>query len=130
MKGSMTVEAAYVFPFCFIIIAIVCCLGIFQYNLAVLKMTGYECILCTLGELEEGSEFLEENLLQNAETSARKRALSIGDMETSVKVTATKISVKYSGTQSLLNIPFEVIAVYERTFPEMTLRLAHGITGE
>lgn len=130
MKGSVTVEAAYIFPFCFIIIAIVCCLGIFQYNLAVLKMTGYECILCTVGELEEGSEFSEDNLAQSAETSARNRILAIRDLETSVKVTASKISVKYSGTQFLLNIPFEVMAVYERTFPELTLRLTHGITGE
>lgn len=130
MKGSVTVEAAYIFPFCFIIIAIVCCLGIFQYNLAVLKMTGYECILCTVGELEEGSEVSEENLAQSAETSARNRILAIRDLETSVKVTASKISVKYSGTQFLLNIPFEVKAVYERTFPELTLRLTYGITGE
>lgn len=122
MKGSMTIEAAYVFPFCFIIIAIICCLGVFQYNTAILKVTGYESIISTIGELEEGNEFLEQNLLKNAKASAGARVLAVGDLETSVKVTATKISVTYTGTQDLLPIPFEVKVVYERTFPELTLR--------
>ncbi len=130
MKGSMTIEGAYVFPFGFIIIAIVCCLGIFRYNLAVLKMTGYECILSTAGELEEDNEFLEEELLKNAEVCADKRVLAVENLKTTVRVTASKIAVRYSGTQSLLNIPFEVSAVYERTFPEQTLRLTQKLTGE
>ena len=37
MKGSLTVEAAFVFPFCFLVIGIVCLLGVFLYNQAVLK---------------------------------------------------------------------------------------------
>lgn len=130
MKGSMTVEAAYIFPLCLMIIAIVCCLGIFQYNTAVLKITGYNCILNTMGDLVEDNEFLEENLLQNAQKTASQRVLAIKDLKTSVKVTASKISVKYSGTQTLLNIPLEVISIYERTFPELTLRMTHKITGE
>lgn len=130
MKGSMTVEGAYVFPLCLMIIAIVCCLGIFRYNTAILKITGYECILTTMGDLKEDNEVLEENLLQNAQRAASQRALAIKDLKTSVKVTASKISVKYSGTQTLLNIPLEVISIYERTFPELTLRMTHKIIGE
>lgn len=130
MKGSMTIEGAYIFPFCFIIIAIVCCLGIFRYNLAVLKMTGYECILSTAGELEEDSGFLEDELLKNTGVCAGRRVLAVEDLKTTVKVTGSKISVTYSGTQSLLNVPFQVSAVYERTFPEQTLRLTKKLTGE
>lgn len=130
MKGSMTVEGAYIFPFCLIIIVIVCCLGIFRYNAAVLKITGYECILNTMGDMEEENDLLEENLLRNAQRDASQRALAMKDLKASVKVTASKISVKYSGTQALLNIPLEVKVVYERTFPERTLRLTNKITGE
>jgi len=130
MKGSMTIEGAYIFPLCFIILTVICCLGIFRYNLAVLKMTGYECILSAVGNQEEDTGFSEEDLLQNAELCADKRVLAIEKLKTTVKVTASKISVKYSGTQALFHIPFEVTAVYERTFPERTLRLTQKLTGE
>ena len=50
MKGSVTIEAAWIFPFCFFVIAIVCCLGIYEYNQTVLKISGYECIVRTMEE--------------------------------------------------------------------------------
>ena len=45
MKGNLTIEAAYLFPFCFFILSLICYLGIFLYNHAVLELTGYECVL-------------------------------------------------------------------------------------
>lgn len=130
MKGSMTVEASYIFPFCFLVIGIVCYLGIFQYNQAVLKMTGYECILQTMEEREESEELFKENLLRRAEQSAKDRTLGVKELNVSVKMTASKISVSYSCMQKMLEVPLGVTAVYERTNPELTLRLAAGITGE
>lgn len=130
MKGSMTVEASYVFPFCFLIILIVCHLGIFEYNRAVLKMTGYECILQTMELREESEKVMEENLLKRAGETAAGRVLGVRNLETKVKMTASKISVSYSGNQSILKVPFDITAVYERTYPELTLRLLSGKRGE
>lgn len=81
MKGSMTVEASYVFPFCFLIILIVCHLGIFEYNRAVLKMTGYECILQTMELREESEKVMEENLLKRAGETAAGRVLGVRNLE-------------------------------------------------
>lgn len=130
MRGSMTVEASYIFPFCFVVIVIVCYLGIFEYNQAVLKMTGYECILHTMEGREESEELLKENLLKRAEQMAKTRVLGIKDLEVSVKMTASKISVSYRCRQTMLEVPLAVTAVYERTYPEVTLRLLSGKMGE
>ena len=34
MKGNVTIEAAYLFPFCFLVLGLICYLGIFLYNQA------------------------------------------------------------------------------------------------
>lgn len=130
MKGSLTVEAAYIFPLCFVMIGIVCCLGIFRYNQAVLKMTGYECILQAMEEGNTSEEALEKHLLEKAGELAGQRALAIRKLEVSVKITVSKVSISYHCIQSMLNIPLEATAVYERTFPELTLRLTRKKTGE
>lgn len=126
MKGNMTVEASYIFPFCFLVIAIVCYLGIFTYNQAVLKITGYESILQTMEMREESEQSLREMILTRAEQTAKKRVLGVKDLEAEVKITAAKIMVSYSGSQSVLQIPLKATAVYERIYPEMTLRLISG----
>lgn len=129
MKGSMTVEASLVFPFCFLVIAIVCCLGIFKYNQAVLKLTGYECVVHTMELRGESEQVLRETIKGRAEQMAKERALGVENLETSVKVTTSKILVTYSGNQSLLRLPLKVNVVYERVYPEQTLRLLTGNTG-
>lgn len=121
MKGTLTVEASYLFPFCFWIIGVVCFLGIFIYNQAVLKMTGYECILQSFDEAE--MTVLEETLLENAQKCAEERVLAVKNLEVTVKSGISKISVSYHGTQTMLNIPLEVTVVCEKIFPERTLRL-------
>ena len=60
MKGSLTVEAAFVFPFCFLIIGIIYALGIFLYNQSVLKLTGYECSVQTMEDRDQKEEILLE----------------------------------------------------------------------
>ncbi len=130
MKGSLTVEAAYVFPLCFLVIGIICLLGMFVYNQAVLKMTGYECILRTMEEQESGEEIILENLLRRAEQTAKERTLGVGNINAIVRISTSKISLNYECVQSLLNLPIEVSVVYERTYPELTLRLSRGVTGE
>lgn len=129
MKGSMTVEASLVFPFCFLVIAIVCCLGIFKYNQAVLKLTGYECVVHTMELRGESEQVLRETIKGRAEQMAKERALGVENLETSVKVTTSKILVTYSGNQSLLRLPLKVNVVYERVYPEQALRLLAGNTG-
>lgn len=130
MKGSLTVEAAYIFPFCFLVLGIVCALGVFRYNQAVLKMTGYECILQTMEERNRPEETFRERLMEEAARSAGGRTLGVRDLEVQVRITASKISVSYRGIQTMLNLPLEVTSVCERTFPEMTLRLTQEKTGE
>ena len=130
MKGSMTIEASYIFPFCFLVIGIVCYLGIFQYNQAVLKMTGYECILQTMELREKSESVLRETIMEKAEKKAKERVIGVDNLELEVKVTSTKILVSYRGSQRVSKVPLEADAVYDRTYPERTLRLLSGKTGE
>lgn len=123
MKGSLTVEAALVFPFCIVVIGIVCLLGIFLYDQTVLKMTGYECILQKSGQRDLEETTLQEELQKIAEDTGKDRVLSVDDLQTTVRVTSSKIMISYSGMQKILNLPMEVSVVYERKFPELTLRL-------
>lgn len=130
MKGSLTVEASCIFPFCFVVIAIICYLGIHQYNQAVLEMTGYECILQTMEERNEEESVFKENLLRRARQAAADRIVGVNDLKTSLNMTASKISLSYEGTQTIFDIAFKVTVVYERVYPELTLRFTDGITGE
>ena len=79
---------------------------------------------------EESEKVMEENLLKRAGETAAGRVLGVRNLETKVKKTASKISVSYSGNQSILKVPFDITAVYERTYPELTLRLLSGKRGE
>lgn len=126
MKGSMTVEAAYIFPICFLILGVVCYLGIFQYDRAVLKLTGYECILQVLEERDAEDEVLQSHLKKDAEEKAVERLFGASDVSVTVKITATKICVDYECMEKVLKIPLKVSIVYERTFPELTLRIGSG----
>ena len=130
MKGSLTVEASLTFPFCFLVIVIVCCLGIFKYNQAVLKLTGYECVIHTMEQRSQSKQMLQETIKNRASQAAKERVLGVQNLETSVKVTLSKISVNYSGSQNLLRLPLKVSVVYERVYPEQTLRLLSGNVGE
>lgn len=130
MKGSLTVEAAYIFPLCFLVLGIVCYLGIYEYNRAVLKMTGYECILQTMEERDEDEDGFKENLLRRAEQAAKERTFGMVNLKTSAKITASKVSISLQGVQTIFQAPLEVTVVYERTFPELTLRMMKEITGE
>lgn len=128
MKASMTVEASYIFPISFLILAIVCFLGIFQYDQAVLKMTGYECILRSLAQDEEDS--LENTLYQRAQSAAAERVLALRSLQTEVQVTKNRVSVAYQGVLGMVEIPVKVTISYERTDPERTLWRTRIITGE
>lgn len=130
MKGSLTVEASYIYPFCFVIIGIVCLLGIYLYNCAVLKLTGYECVVQIMEEREEGEVIFREDLIRRAEQAARDRTFGIGNLETSLKITASKLSLTFRCIQSGIRVPIKVTVVYERTFPEMTLRIMKGLTAD
>lgn len=130
MKASMTVEASFIIPFCFVVIMITCYLGVFLYNQSVLKMTGYECILRTMDERELQENLLKDNLMHRAKEFGEARTLGVKNLNVSVKMTATKISLTYSCVQNVLESPIEVTVNYSRVYPEMTLRLAKGFAGE
>ncbi len=130
MKGSVTVEAAYVFPFCFFLLVMVCFIGIYQYDRAVLKMTAYECILLSMEERKATDSELKETILRRAEQAGEERAIGAGQLKTELKMTASGISLSYVGKQSILNLPIEVTVWYERIHPEITLRLTEGLTGD
>ena len=130
MKASMTVEASFIVPICFLVIMITCYLGIFQYNQSVLKMTGYECILRTMDERELQENLLKDNLMHRAKEFGEARSLGVKNLNVSVKMTATKILLTYSCVQTVLESPIEVTVNYSRVYPELTLRLAKGFAGE
>lgn len=130
MKGSLTVEASLVLPFCFFVIAIVCSLGIFQYNQAVLEVTGYECLIHTMELREDSEKFWQESIKKLAEETAKERLLGVEELSATVKITASKIIVNYRGNQSFLKLPLEVTVIYERVHPELTFRLLSGKMGE
>ena len=127
MKGNLTIEAAYICPFCFVVLGLVSFLGISLYNQAVLEMTGYECILQTVEERELKEDDLKGQLLRRAKQAAEDRTFGVEGLQVNLKVTKTKIAINYKGTQSVIGVPINVDAVYERTSPELTLRLIKGI---
>ncbi len=130
MKASVTVEASLIVPMCFVVIMITCYLGIFQYNQSVLKLTGYECILRTMEEREQDLSLLKDNLLHRAKEYGEERILAVKNLNVSVKMTATQISLTYSCVQSILESPIEVTIDYERVHPELTLRMMRNFMGE
>ena len=123
MKGSVTIEAAWMFPFCFFIIVVVSCLGIYKYNQTVLKISGYECIVRTMEERNLEEPLVEENLKVRILETATERTLGLKDLQVSIKTTTNKIVVTMKGIQRLLHLPLEVEVFYERVYPERTLQL-------
>ena len=123
MKGSVTIEAAWIYPFCFFIIAIVGCLGIYKYNQTVLKISGYECIVRTMEERNLEETQFEEKLKVRILETATERTLGMDELQTSIIMTANKIVVNTKGTQRLLHLPLEVEMTYERVHPESVLQL-------
>lgn len=123
MKGSLTVEAAFVFPFCIIVILIICQLGIYQYNQEVLKVSGYECVIKTVEEENLTNEQLRISLQKRAMELASERLLNIEKLTAEVKITDRKILVTFQGIQGMLNAPVKVEIFYERVYPELTLRM-------
>lgn len=130
MKGSLTVEAAYIFSFCFLILGIICYLGVFEYNRTVLKMTAYECILRSMEEDYHSDDSLKEILLKRLGDALQERTLGMEDCKVVAKITATKVCVSLQGSQKVLQVPLEVTVLYERIFPERILRVKKGIVGQ
>ena len=124
MKGSLTVEASFVIPLCFLFLGVIFYLGIYQYNQAVLQMTGYECILQNADRLAESEKQFRECLMQHAEDAAKMRTLGISEMEAIVKITPARVLLTYRCRQQMiLETDLEVTAAYERIYPELILRL-------
>ena len=130
MKGSLTVEASYIIPFCMMLILIFCQLGIYQYNCEVFRITGYECILKTMEDEGESKELIGEELQKRTLEIVSERMIGVDNLRVMVKVTATKISMTLEGVQRILNSPLKVVTTYERCDPETTLRIARGVMGE
>ena len=55
--------------------------------------------------------------------------MSVKELNVDVKITTSKIALTFYGKQTMFNLPLEVISVYERTYPERTLRLLTGTRG-
>lgn len=126
MKGSLTLEAAYIVPFCIFIVGVVCYLGVFEYNRAVLKMTGYECILRTMEERTADDTIFWENLLNRANEEAGLRTFGITELDVKAKITVSQIVLHFQGIQTFFRTPIEVMVAYERTCPELMLRTMTG----
>lgn len=130
MKGSLTVEASYILPFCMVVILILCQLGIYQYNREVLKITGYECILKTMEDANAEKQHISEELQKRTMELITERMIGVEDLKVTVKITMTKISMTLEGVQKMLNSPLSVKVTYERCHPETPLRIARRVMGE
>ena len=130
MKGSLTVEASYIIPFCMVVMLILCQLGIYQYNREVFKITGYECILKTMEDANVEKERISEELQKRTMELITERMIGVEDLKVTVKITMTKISVTLEGVQKMLNSPLNVNVTYERCHPETSLRIARRVMGE
>ena len=130
MKGSLTVEASYILPFCMVVILILCQLGIYQYNREVLKITGYECILKTMEDANAEKQHISEELQKRTMELITERMIGVEDLKVTVKITMTKIFMTLEGVQKMLNSPLSVKVTYERCHTETTLRIARRVMGE
>ena len=65
-----------------------------------------------------------------AEEYGKQRAFSIKELQVRVRMTVSKITVTYTASQGAFEIPIQVTAIYEKTFPETMLRLTKEKTGE
>ena len=113
----------------FLVIAIICSLGIYCYNQSVLKTTGYECILLSTDDTESSDAEIKQILLEKGEEMAKIRVLGMKELYAEVKITTSKIVLIFYGQQKMWNLPLEITVVYERTYPEKTLRLLIGGIG-
>ena len=129
MKGSLTVEASYILPFCMVVILILCQLGIYQYNREVLKITGYECILKTMEDANAEKQHISEELQKRTMELITERMIGVEDLKVTVKITMTKIFMTLEGVQKMLNSPLSVKVTYERCHTETTLRIARRVMG-
>lgn len=131
MKGNVTVEAAFIFPFCFALIGTICYLGIYCYHLAMLKLTAYECISQSLEQRNLNDQNLERELAKLLEKKAAERALTLEDIEVSVKVTKFYITAEFFAVQKIIfSQPVQAGVTYKRTYPEKTLRAAAAGRGK
>lgn len=128
MRGNLTVEAALIVPFSLIAIGVVCWLGIYQYNLAVLHLTGYESVIhMTEFENLEKKDF-EEELLRYFKRKAEERTLAVVNLRVFVKMTERKIKVDFEGTQQVILSGFLKTGVsYTRMHPEKIVRITDRI---
>ena len=130
MKGNLTVEASYILPLCLFMIAILGQLGIYQYDREVLKLTGYECILKTVEDVDVTEEAMKQNLEKRALENAMARLIGIKDLKVDTKITVSKILLTFQGVHCIFDSPLEVKIVYERVSPELTLRMTRDVIGE
>ncbi len=126
MKGSMTVEAAYVFPFCFFMLLLVFELGIFLYDQSVLKLTAGECVLKVMEEEKTESQIKEELERLILENGA-ERTLGTEELQVEIRSTAKRLLVTCKGEFSALGVRMETVTEYEKCSPENTLRLTKSM---
>lgn len=130
MKGNMTVEASLVFPFCLWSIGVVCCLGIFCYNLAVLKLTAYECVSHSMDLRDLEEERFERELAALLEEKAGERVLALNEIRASVSVTEYSIHADIRAVWRLLFSRSVYVGVnVKKTHPEAVLRVVFAGKG-
>lgn len=125
MRGNVTVEAAFVIPFCFAAIGVICYLGIFSYNRAVLKLTAHECISKSMELRELDDQNFERELTQLLERKAAERTLALKDLMVSVKSTKFYITADFRAVQQMIfSQPVQEEVTCMKTYPEKVLRAA------
>lgn len=102
LHGYLSVEASLVFPFGMAVIGAVCWMGVFRYNLAVLRLTGQEAIghMTEFRELDEAQ--FERELVRYVQEKTEARTLACTELHTEIKRTRRKIILELGGVQRLV----------------------------
>lgn len=125
MRGSITVEASLIMPFCLAVIGVFSWLGVFQYNRAVMKLTACEYIVRFAEQrMQERDEFVRE-LTGKLEQAAEERTLALREIRASVKVTGSTVVAELNAEQRIIwSGTLNAKASYKITHPETALRIA------
>lgn len=123
MKGSLTVEAALVIPFSFMILGVICLLGVFQYNQAVVFITGRSYMYEVLDYREHGNAFMEQYLEEQVKAALAERTIGLKEIQVEAKVSTGKIYLHCGGQQKILfSLSVEKELEKIRLYPEPWIR--------
>ena len=101
-RASITVEACFIIPFLTAIIFVLFCLCLYLHDRSMLAASAAELAGKGAGKKYQTEKELEEWLNGQALGLAEGRLLAVRELEATVRVTRTEVTVTYTGSTPLL----------------------------